>query len=211
MKTQFGNLVTGDSQNSTLTFEIEGDMVMQAGKYAIVPVVDNEKIIQVSDEMYKFLMDLSTELNNQDHRCTAMPYFYQIQERKEIPTGEGMGEEVWVCDGEICLRTEADIKKAIFEYKGWEIESNTDNEKYKALLSYEQDEILENNYRKCCVTSDLTYKNAFLTEKACKKHIKLNNYHYTNPSDFLNHAFRNPELEQVMEFICNLTGGAAHK
>lgn len=92
------------------------------------------KTIEVTDEMYKFLEELSTELNTQNHRCTAMPYFFQVQT-----------------------------------------------------------------------------KNAFLTEKACKEHIKLNKHHYNEPADYLMHAFRNPELEKLMEFICGITKGKLHK
>ena len=56
-----------------------------------------------------------------------------------------------------------------------------------------------------------TYKNAFLTEKACKEHIQANNYHYSKPIDYLSLAFRNPELEKVMQFICELSGEKIHK
>lgn len=169
------------------------------------------KNIKVSDEMHKFLMDLSHELNTQDHRCTATPYFFQIQETKEIPTGDGLGESVWVCDGEIHLRTDEDIKEAIFEYKEWDFESEEDCKKFDDLHEYEIEEILENNYRKYDITTEDVYTNAFLTEKACKKHISANSHHYNQPQDFLTHAFRNPELEKLFEFLCGLTGQKPHK
>jgi hypothetical protein len=166
------------------------------------------KTIDVTDEMYDFLMDLSKELNTQDHRCTAMPYFFQVKTTKEIPTGEGMGDEVWVCDGEICLRDDDD---AVFEYNEWDLKNVEHLKKYNDLLEYEIDELLENNYRKCYVTTKDVYENAFLTEKACRKHIEANHYHYSDPKDYLQYAFRNPELEKVMEFICSLSGGSLHK
>lgn len=169
------------------------------------------KKIEVTDEMYGFLMNLSNELNAQDHRCTATPYFFQIQEKKEIPTAEGYGETVWVCDGEIHLRTDEDIKEAIFEYKEWDLKSKEDNEKFEALFEYDIEEILRNNYQKFDITTENSYSNAFLTEKACKEHIERNGYHYKNPQDFLTHAFRNPELEKVFEFLCGLTGKKPHK
>lgn len=169
------------------------------------------KTIQVTDEMYEFLMDLSKELSTQDHRCTAMPYFFQIQEVVETPTGEGMGEDVWVCDGDIALRTREDIKEAVFEYKEWSLDSPSHQAKFEKLYSFEIEDILEKNYQKFSVTKERTYKNAFLTERACREHIKANNYHYSQPSDFLTHAFRNPELEKVMEFILSLTNNSLHK
>lgn len=169
------------------------------------------KQIEISDEMYDELIALSNELNTQDHRATAMPYFFQIQEEVEIPTSEGCGEEVWVCDGQICLRTEEDKKAAVFEYKGWDLESKSDNKKFEKLSWIDIENILEENYQKHSVTTIHKYHNAFLTEKACKEHIRLNRYHYSNPHDFLQHAFRNPELEMVLKFITGLTGGKLHK
>jgi hypothetical protein len=38
MKTQFGTATTGDLSDNTITFEIEGDMTLCAGQYAIVPI-----------------------------------------------------------------------------------------------------------------------------------------------------------------------------
>lgn len=169
------------------------------------------KTIQVSDEMYKFLEDLSKELNTQDHRGTAMPYFFQIQTTEEVPAAEDCGVKVWVQDGSIALRTDEDIKEAVFEYKEWDLDSEVDQRAYSELLSFEIDNILNKNYREVWVDEEKKYQNAFLTEKACKEHIRLNNYHYSNPVDYLSYAYRNPELEKVMEFLCGITGGTPHK
>lgn len=169
------------------------------------------KTIEITDEMYDELIALSHELNTQDHRGTAMPYFFQIQEEVEIPTSDGCGEEVWTLDGHICLRTEEDKKEAVFTYKGWDLNNKSDNKKYKELSWIEIDNILKENYTKFSVTTMVKYQNAFFTEKACKEHIRLNDYHYKKPTDFLSHAFRNPELELVLKFLTELTGGKLHK
>lgn len=42
------------------------------------------KTIKINDEMYEFLMNLSKELNTQNHRATAMPYFFQISSIQSI-------------------------------------------------------------------------------------------------------------------------------
>ncbi len=44
MRTQIGELVTGDFEDNTLTLEIDGDMIIKAGTYAIVPIEDYNKI-----------------------------------------------------------------------------------------------------------------------------------------------------------------------
>jgi len=125
------------------------------------------KTIEVTDEMHDFLMELSKELTTQDNRCTAMPYFFQIQETVEVPTGDGMGdEEVWVCDGEICLRDEVDIKEAIFEYKEWDLEDKDHQKEYDDLDSYDRDEVLEHNYQKFNVTTHHTYKKCIPNSKS---------------------------------------------
>lgn len=49
MKTQFGELVTGDFEENTLTIEIDGEMVIQAGRYALVPIDDYNQLVKNCD------------------------------------------------------------------------------------------------------------------------------------------------------------------
>jgi hypothetical protein len=169
------------------------------------------KTINVSDEMYDSLVAISNELNTQNHRCTAMPYFFQIKTEDWEPCPEDQGEEVWFCDGSF-LENDKEIKEAVIEYKEWDNLSKKEIEnKYKTLKSFEIEEILEKNYRRVNRIKKEQFQNAFFTEKACLEHIKQNNYHYSNPVDYLTHAFRNPEMELVMKFLSELTGGKIHK
>jgi len=170
------------------------------------------KTIQVTDEMYNSLIELSNELNTQDHRCTAMPYFFQIQTEEWESAPEGQGEEVWFCDGSF-LESEDEIKEAVIEYKGWvhDYEEDEVEKKYNELTDYEKDEILENNYRKVNRQKVFKLQNAFLTEKSCKQHIKNNSYHYENPKDYLSHANRNSDMETIIKYLCELNGGKIHK
>ena len=46
MKTQIGTAITGDLSESTMTFDIEGEMILCAGKYAIVPIEDYDKLVK---------------------------------------------------------------------------------------------------------------------------------------------------------------------
>lgn len=161
------------------------------------------KTIEVTDEMHEFLMNLSKELNTQDHRGTAMPYIFQIQTQEEVPAVEGNGKEAWMYDGSK-IETEEEITAAIAEYKGLEISDvTTDN--------YERENILEEaGYRKINYEIKEVLQNAFLTSKACDEHIKANAYHYDTPVNYLSHSFRNPELETLIKFICGLTGKEIH-
>jgi len=51
MKTQIGTMITGDFGENTMTFEIEGDMILKAGKYAIMTIEEYEKLINQTDKI----------------------------------------------------------------------------------------------------------------------------------------------------------------
>lgn len=159
------------------------------------------KTINVTDDMYDFLSSLSKEIKTQNTRATRPPYFFQVQEDQEVSAPDGCGEEVWVMDGEICLRTPEDIKIAYFEYKGWEIGNKEDEENYKKLYSWDIDEALEVNYRKVNIEIKPKFSNSFLTEKACLEHIAFNRNNLTNPKPYLHAASRNREMDMLFKFI----------
>jgi len=62
MKTQIGHLITGDFRNNTLTIEIEKDMEIRVGKYAVVPISEYEKLID--NESKKFPVMTLKERNS---------------------------------------------------------------------------------------------------------------------------------------------------
>lgn len=164
------------------------------------------KQIQVTDEMHEFLMNLSYELNNQDHRGTRMPYFFQVQTKKQIAVPEGNGTKAWHYDG--CLiETDDEIQNAVMEIKQFKTV-----DEFKLLYEYEIEEILENNdWNKVWYDYDTELENAFLTSKACDEHIRVNRHNLKDPVNYISGAFRNPELEMVMKFLCELTGGELHR
>ena len=181
------------------------------------------KTIKVTDEMYEALMAISKEMNSQDHQSTRMPYLFHIAEEVLEPTCEGCGTPVWVhIDGDK-LRTENEIIEYIAEYKFWEdddfMPDAPDDVRIldstaKATEMYESDE-----YETYLESEDFTlyneeprtrYSNGFFTEKACQEHIARNNYHYHNASACLIDAFRNPEMETVSKFLCEISGGEIH-
>ncbi len=162
------------------------------------------KKIEIADELFEKLMELSKNINEQDHRGTAMPYFFQIQTKELVPAAEGCGEVGWYFDGTI-LKTKEDINIAVADYNECEVVE------IEKLEDYEKEEILEKaGYTKINYEYKDKYENAFLTEKSCKEHIRLNHYHYKQPEDYLSAAFRNPDLELVYEFLCGLTGKKIH-
>lgn len=156
------------------------------------------KTIEIPDELHDQLMELSRNINSQDNRSTAMPYFFQIRTKEKIAVPEGCGTECWAYDGST-IETEEEITGEISEIKQLEIKDVTKDE-------YEREEILEEaGWRKVNYDYEEKFQNAFLTEKSCKEHIERNRYHYKDPVDYLSHAFRNPDLELIYEFLCGLT------
>jgi len=166
------------------------------------------RIIKISDDIYEQLIQISKELNSQNNRSTAMPYFFQIQTNERIAVPYGCGNEAWNNDGSL-IESDEEIKEAIYNYKDWDKENDSD---YELLNDYEREEILTDaGWSKVNYNYEHKYQNAFFTEKACKEHIKLNHYHYHEPVDYLSHAFRNPEMELIMKFLCELTDGKLYK
>jgi hypothetical protein len=51
VKTQFGQLMTGDFEEKTMTFEIEGNMVLQFGNYAIIPQPSFDELLKALNLM----------------------------------------------------------------------------------------------------------------------------------------------------------------
>lgn len=165
------------------------------------------KTIQVPDEMYAKLMALANEMVKQDPRATRMPHLFQIRTTEEVAAYDGCGEQVWVDDEENKL-DEKDIKEKVINNQNWGLlPKSTATRKYKFLDEFEVESILEDiGCRKLNVTNEYRYQNCFFTAKACKQHIKQNDYHYNQPTDYLNHAWRNPEMELVATFLCSLVG-----
>lgn len=94
-----GDLVTADFEEKTMTFEIENDMVVQAGNYTIVRTEDYEKLVngvnskhdpalniavvnnrrELFDNFYKW-HDSLTVAESDEHSLTSAieEYFFKI-------------------------------------------------------------------------------------------------------------------------------------
>ena len=63
--------------------------------------------IEISDEAVEFIKNLSKEIQSQDNRCTASPYFYVIRDTEVQCVPEGHGNEVrYLWDGDLMTRQE---------------------------------------------------------------------------------------------------------
>jgi len=174
------------------------------------------KTIKITDKMYSSLMELSKEINSQDHRSMSMPYFFQVQTEKGVVALEGCGDTVyWVDSDGLELRTKEDIEEYIKDYISDEFGDKTAEEIslyfIDKIKGKEADWLLNKDFRRVDIVFEKRYENSFFTAKACQENINANKHHYNKPVTYLNGAFRNPEMELVMKFLCELNGGTLHK
>lgn len=173
------------------------------------------KTIQVTDEMHEELMELSIEMTTQDNRCTAMPHLFQVQETRKVPAHDGCGDELFYNpDLELELRETEEIKEWICEnIDALNVSEDVNSfDIINAMDHYEVNDILlENGFSRFYDNDGHTYSNAFFTSKGCDEHIRINGHNLHSPVNYLNHAFRNPEMELISKFLCELSGGKIHK
>ena len=146
--------------------------------------------IEISEESYQFLKDLIHEIDTQDNRATANPILYTIHEKVERDRATGRGT-VKYYDGEESIIDEDEV---------WELakDHGLEDEPFEDILEQLKLEPLdiETTWE---VSSFNT--NVFLTEKACRQHIRINGHNLNEPKIHVSHAFRNPEMEDLFKAI----------
>ncbi len=164
------------------------------------------KTINVTDEQYEFLMNLSKEINTQDNRITADPIFC-VYHKVMTPMPEGCGEEGWINE-EGDLLTEEDIKEIVDEYNE-EHKNDMSNKDYEFQdhLKSEEEILEELEYRKVNYEFQDTPVSGqpYFSEKAAQNHIDCNHYHYHKPFTYVESAWRNDEWITIRKIIMDLT------
>jgi hypothetical protein len=143
------------------------------------------KTITISNETAAFLIELNRRLKTQDNRATADPYYFTVRCVHEEPVPDGFTDEIrYVHDG--TPFTEDELRK-------YSEDNELDFEYFKT-----------NNCMKYCVRDAVEFKNFFFTEEGYNEHIRLNghNYgHFKEVNSYVDHAYRNPEIEQLLATI----------
>jgi len=167
------------------------------------------KNIEVTDEVYDFLVDLSQKMKTQDNRATASPFMYIITEMVERPAAEGCGESKLI-DEEGVEYDLDDVKK---EYAN-EIRHYFDEmENMELEITNEMAEeflMEELNAREVyyAIEREAPHKmrmNVFFTEDAVRLHLKQNAHHYNEGDDYVICGWRNPEMAKLHEFLKGIT------
>lgn len=139
------------------------------------------------DAALQVLRDLIHRIDTQDNRCTAKPFIHLLQYRRRrcVPHCGGDGgwwgpEDDWEI-ARVKAATEEEALKILKErfphYEFGELE------RYDAIEWWET-------------------VNVFLTQDGYERHVALNHHNFPGEHrDYLEHAYRNPELKEVLDAI----------
>ena len=147
--------------------------------------------IEIKQETYDFLKNMMHEIETQDNRSTRLPILYVI---KETIREYGIEEDYrtdgfeWIKDDESYTWDEVieSVREQIEDDSFDVTEEDASMEGFKKVF-----------YRNIERYSD----NFFFTEKAAKEHLRINGHNLTKPQDYVIHAFRNDEIEGVINAI----------
>jgi hypothetical protein len=148
-------------------------------------------LIEVTEKQYEFLKNLQNEINTQDNRATAKPYFFQVKKTDRV-----YGESLCQSDGHGYVdKDESQFYDEIPDKEEAGYEDMGDSEYQDRFERTEYQEIV-------------SYDNCFFTEKACLRHIKENKHHYADEEPmqltYLNAAWRKPEMEMMFDIISSV-------
>ena len=172
------------------------------------------KTIKIPRETYRFLLELTQEIENQDNRATAAPYAYMIREEVDYEDEEGEttffnqeGESYNYEELEEAFRDDlADDEESVLKKLRYDSIDDFDPSDTCVLKEYADSQ----DYRELGISKEMRYSsynpNCFLTEKAAKQHIKSNHYHFNKPQDYVIHLWRNPEMKNLLKAVFEIVG-----
>ena len=168
------------------------------------------KQIKINEQDYEFLKDLQHELNTQDNDGTADPLYWMVMEKKKVLARDGE-PRVPYDDGAYSLDELVQIiNEEIKEYDQdmqdeWETQTDHNDIEDVAEFAYYMLDWKHINYNDIYYVKDEDYishfSGAFLTKRACKKHIETNMHHYREPRTYAMCAYRNYELERLLKIL----------
>lgn len=148
------------------------------------------KTISVTDEEYEFLKSLSHELNTQDNRLTANPYYYTVKTVRKMaaPEGYDIGEAQYI-----------DSYYNVYETREAALEALRSGE-YGVVADPE--DYIDDNFTEFGTYEIYQHENVFLTLKGYEDHMRLNKHNYPNDAtSYVNYANRNPEMTKLINIL----------
>lgn len=173
------------------------------------------------NEDIQFLKDLQKQLRYQsehDYDSQASPRFWVIMDYRNVPGNEEYDngfEEYFHNDGDLTkFKTFDELKEFVEEYYEDDVKSD---EYLEEMLEGTNDidevwEYIEENlneegfFSKVFVKEEsfLVPDTMFLTKEEAKRHLELNNYHYTKKAHtYAMTAWRAPKVERLLNILEN--------
>lgn len=149
--------------------------------------------IEISKKSYEFLKSLVAEIDSQDNRCTASPYFYVIQEKEKRVVPDGFEEDTEIYyDGE--SYSEEEFRESFGVPEGEDIDAFAYSNGYEIeWFGFTRD------------YEERSGSNVFFTERAYRDHVSINGHNLKEPRSFVKHAFRNAEMENLFDALRDIT------
>lgn len=164
-------------------------------------------------EDIEFLKQLQKELLTQDNCGQANPVYWGIMETKQKPVPEGFGEEIiYRLGGHYEPFTESELIKCVQEnyYQDFTDELK---EEWDGIVEEELGRTWDltdfcDDHCGGCESFEVKYEDelsretgCFLTKKAAEDYIKRFGYNHSSPRTYAMTAYRNFELERLLNII----------
>ena len=143
-------------------------------------------------EAQAFIKQLVAEIDSQDNRITAKPYYVTIQETKTQYISAWNRTEGVLVDGEFKNLEECRACLKEYCYKDSDL---ADVEDVWAAMETEEEatQVERLEYQ--------TYHGHFYTLKAAEEHLKRQGHKYENPQTYIEWAGNNTEAKQMLEAL----------
>jgi hypothetical protein len=158
-----------------------------------------ENKMKNKDEAIQFLRELINNINEQDNRATASPYYFTIETKEKCPTDPDYNCDgsAWILDGESYTCKEArDYVLEKYDVEVWPYTLPKEHFEFNYEFILEEEGFNHWHYQEI-----EKYDNFFFTEKAANQHLKINGHNYESPKTYVKHAYRNSEIEDLLKAI----------
>ena len=173
--------------------------------------------LEISRDDYEFLKGLQHELNTQTTDGNAQPVFWGVSEIfEELRDGDYCGEPyIGYDDGKSTIKEAVEQVEEAFTSEFYDIDDDV-KEAWKDVDKNSAEDVCEFMKNKLGwddiydvvyfekVRRVSEYTGAFLTKKACQEYINKYGYNHRDPKTYAMTAFRNPELERLLNILKNL-------
>lgn len=165
-----------------------------------------------------FLQQLQQTMLTQDHDCQANPRFWVVRDYKRVPCWDEQAESWFIQMPNLDDGFTVDADDSYARLKEIIDESDYDEDDYKRITtSLETLDMTDSDYVLTWVRTNLDddaylvpeqeiaeikENTFFLTKEECKRHIKLNQHHYSKRAHtYAMTAWRSPVVERLFNIL----------